>query len=207
MAASDAVPVIIAAAIGAGGAVIAQVTTAVFTARRENARLTWEQERQAQEWGLRKAERFLTLKQELYSNYALLINNCLGYINERVGIPSIPLPSGEKRDFPDLTELERIKSNIDLIASDEVSRPVGMCYGAVVGAAYSASISGFSAEKHKKDADEGIEAWWKAYHAMRADLLGDEEALQRAIEIHGRRRKAPDAEAPTKQPRWRSVRP
>jgi hypothetical protein len=69
MPASDAVPVIIGAAIGAGGAVIAQVTSAVFTARRETERLTWEKERQAREWKVRESERFLSHKQELYSRY------------------------------------------------------------------------------------------------------------------------------------------
>ena len=52
---------------------IAQVTWAVFTARREAARLKWEKERQGREWKLREAERFISIKQELYSRYISIL--------------------------------------------------------------------------------------------------------------------------------------
>ena len=50
---------IIGAAIGAGGAITAQITTAIATARRERSRLAWEKERQDREWKLREEERWL----------------------------------------------------------------------------------------------------------------------------------------------------
>jgi hypothetical protein len=51
-------PVLVGAAIGAGGAVVAQVTSAVFTARRETARLEWEKGKHERELKLRESERF-----------------------------------------------------------------------------------------------------------------------------------------------------
>ena len=53
---------------------IAQVTSAIFTARRETERLSWEKHRQERDWRLRESERFLSLKQELYSRYIALTN-------------------------------------------------------------------------------------------------------------------------------------
>jgi hypothetical protein len=60
----------VGAAIGAGGAVPAQIVASIFTARRETDRLKWDKQRQDTEWELQKDERFLALKQDLYANFA-----------------------------------------------------------------------------------------------------------------------------------------
>ena len=58
-----------AAALGAGGAVAAQVVAAIFTARRESKRLRWDQDRHTEEDALGRAKLFAAEKRELYGRY------------------------------------------------------------------------------------------------------------------------------------------
>jgi hypothetical protein len=92
MAASDAVPVIIGAGIGAGGAVIAQIISSVFNAKRERRQLDWETKRQERAWKMQQEERFLKLKQELYATVALTANNFLAYIYYPIDYPNSDPP-------------------------------------------------------------------------------------------------------------------
>jgi hypothetical protein len=169
MAVSDAVPVIIGAAIGAGGAVIAQVISSAFTAKREHKQLDWETKRQEREWEMRQEERFLKLKQELYSSLTFTANNFLTYIYYAVDFansdPPEPRPS-----LPDLREMLRIRSNVEIIAHEEVQRPVREALVKLIEARDASDSPSLSRERIKKEAEEAESKWMKAYRAMRVDL-------------------------------------
>jgi hypothetical protein len=210
MATSDALPVIIGAAIGAGGAVIAQITSAVFTSRRETARLTWEKERQAHEWKLREAERFMSIKQELYSRYISLTYRPIMETMELTRKEYATQPDWHKL-VPEYVgplqdEIDNLRWNIRLLGSPVVADCVEVSNVTILTAILEAGWpTGHTIERRHEDADRALRAWQEVSKAMHADLRGDEEALKRmAVEIYGKRRKIPDAEAPTKQPWWRS---
>jgi hypothetical protein len=169
MAASDTGALVAAAAIGAGGAVSAQVISAVVTARKATKQFNWERYKQERDWKMREDERFLSLKQELYSNYDLQITNFLTYIDRLIN----PLPGLDEPQSPDFLALQRLKSNIDLVAAEEVWRPVDMAYVSVDGAVSSARSHRTSYENRKEEAAQGTKAWLRALEAMRADLRGE----------------------------------
>jgi hypothetical protein len=169
---STAVVAIIAAAIGAGGAVAAQITTAIATAKRERSRLEWEKDRQDREWKVREEERFLAVKQDLYTSYGVAANEFLSYINGVLGINEVP---GKPTVEPDLESFKRIKSNIELMAPEEVSRPVNFCYIHIVNAIWTINLSDRTNDMIKKDLDMAVAAWWDAYYAMRRDLHGQKK--------------------------------
>jgi hypothetical protein len=86
MASSDTVAALIGAAIGASGAVAAQIVSSWFTARREAWRLQWEREQQVRrdparvfdqrrDDERRTSERFLDIKRELYSRFLTLCSS------------------------------------------------------------------------------------------------------------------------------------
>jgi len=171
---SDAVPVIIGAAIGAGGAVIAQVVSSLFTARRERGQFDWEKKRQEREWEMRKEERFLRLKQEAYSDIMLMANTFLTYIYYAVDYahsePDEPRPA-----VPNLQEMLRLRSNIEIIAPKEVSEPVRTAVVKLIETKDVSDSPHLSLERIAKEANEAESKWREAYRAMRADLYGGEE--------------------------------
>ncbi len=172
MAASDAVPVIVGAAIGAGGAVIAQITSAVFTSRRERRQLDWNKERQAREWKMREDERFLSLKQELYTSYSVLANQFWATADSLTSYDG--KDESEKPKIPDWDELERLERNIQLIAPEEVSGPTTDCFAKLLEAVESGEnkYKDKSQATKQKAAHKALEAWWIMNRAMRADLHG-----------------------------------
>ena len=172
MAASDAVPVIVGAAIGAGGAVIAQITAAVFTARRERRQLDWDKERQAREWKMREDERFLSLKQDLYTSYSVLTDQFWMAADKLVSYDG--KDGSEKPKIPDWNELERLERNIQLIGPSEVSDAATDCYAKLLEAVESGEnrYKDKSKETKGRNARKALEAWWTMNRAMRADLHG-----------------------------------
>lgn len=60
---------LLAASLGAGGAIVAQVIAALFTARRETKRLNWERERAEQADHLAIDARFLDLRREVFARW------------------------------------------------------------------------------------------------------------------------------------------
>ena len=107
---SNTVLVLLGAGIGAGGAVAAQVIASIFTARHDTKRFRWERQAKETEWANQKAERFLAQKQQLYSDYAVLVNRFLDYIGRNLG----ELPKPVTR--PDAEELDRITASVEMIA-------------------------------------------------------------------------------------------
>ncbi len=169
---SDAVPVIVGAAIGAGGAVIAQVTSAVFTARRETARLAWDRQRQEREWKMQEGERFLNLKQELYASYAVLVDRFWVTADSLVSYYDEKEPASQKPKIPDSNELERLEHTIRLVAPKEVSEAVYDNFSKVLEAVECADnqYRDKSTKTKMGYANKALEAWWVMHRAMRADL-------------------------------------
>jgi hypothetical protein len=179
MTTSDTIPVIIGAAIGAGGAVIAQVVSSLFTARRERGQLDWERNRQEHEWKMRKEERFLILKQEAYGSVMLMANTFLTYIYYAIDYarsePVEPRPT-----LPNLQEMLRHRSNIEIIAPKVVSDPVRIAVIKLIEVKGVSDSPQLSRERIKKEADEAESKWREAYRAMRADLHGGDERFSQA---------------------------
>jgi hypothetical protein len=79
MAASDAGAIVLGAAIGAGSAIVTQVIALIAESKRERKRVQREQERFDRELELRRDERFLDIKQDLYSRLGLLASELINY--------------------------------------------------------------------------------------------------------------------------------
>ena len=169
---STATVAIIAAAIGAGGAVAAQVTTAVATAKRERSRLAWEKDRQDREWKLREEERWLSEKRELYASFGAAVNEFLTYISMWLNAPDLSQP-----ELPDREALDRIKSNIELMAPEEVYRSANFCVASIMTAVWYVRIGGVSEDELKGYYEAASSAWRNVHQVMRRDLLGDRQRL------------------------------
>lgn len=176
MAASDAVPVIIGAAIGAGGAVLAQITAQVFSGRRDARRLQWEQDRQEREWDDHRGERFLDLKRELYSDYLAHAEEFMSFISPDDNPLGFP-----EREHPDAGELHRIRVNIGLIAPQDVSKQANAATFLLLSATRYVTPTGAGADEearahyYSRFAGGARDALAKTRRAMRADLRGEAE--------------------------------
>ncbi len=86
--ASTGVPVwiaIVAAAIGAGGAVLAQIVAQAFTSRRERERFQWEVAHAEAEDKRRKTELLFETKRTLFTEVVLLANRRNRWLREQYG--------------------------------------------------------------------------------------------------------------------------
>ena len=108
MAASDAWALVAAGAIGAGGAVLAQLIASVTSSRGAKKRQDREDERQ-------KSVRSLDIKRELYGTFLLRAEKLV----EAIGTPHI-----SPFDANAIEELQRIHYDIWLVASPEATRAV-----------------------------------------------------------------------------------
>ena len=180
MADSSPWPVLIGAALGAGGAVFAQVIAALFTARREAARLAWEQHKQERDWKLHESDRFLSLKQELYSRYISLTYTPIADTVELTRKEYVTSPEWHKRvpDYagPSYDEINHLRWSIRLLGSPIVSERVE--YSALVATAEAGRPDRTTIEKRHEFALIALKAWQQVSDAMRADLRGDEHRLQ-----------------------------
>ncbi|MEU7712960.1 hypothetical protein ACIA8B_13495 [Micromonospora chalcea] len=207
---------LLGAAIGAGGAVAAQIVAASFTARRENERLAWEKDKQQQEWRLRRAEQFLDTKRELYSRYIGLLYN-----------PTMALVELTHREYADVEgwhqrvpkyvgplgdEIDRLRWDIRLLGSPVVYERVEFSNASLLVAISEAGRPDRSSLEKRHDLAKGAtRAWQDVSNVMRFDLQGDEQALaRRSAQIRERRRgpaSVPPDEAPARSRRWTCVRP
>jgi hypothetical protein len=173
-----------AAGLGAGGAVAAQVVAGILTARRESARLTWEQERQERDWKFRESERFLSNKQELYSRYIALLYEPI--------MDTVSLTREEYAVSPDwhskvpgysgglMQEIDSLRWNIRLLGSPVVAERVEFSNATFLVAVSEAGRPDRSSlEKRHALADQALRAWQDVSNVMRDDLRGDEAALKR----------------------------
>jgi hypothetical protein len=175
MSVSSAVPVVVGALIGAGGAVAAQIVASIFTAHREDRRLNWEQERQDRDWKIRGAERFLSVKQDIYSRYIHLANQFVLYA-DRLRKERVEDDSAEAEPL-EWDELSRLRWNIVLLGSPPVQEYVKKSYDRIFSAVRAAEQSK-SREGRLKTVRAARIAQREVTEAMRADLLDDQEAIQ-----------------------------
>lgn len=112
MTTSETAAALIGAGIGAGGAVLAQATASIFSGRRDTERLRWEQAKQDRDEHLRREERFIELKRELYGRYLAMINKTWDFV--------ITTPR-DKTAIPDMLDFQGIQNDIDLIAPGDVA--------------------------------------------------------------------------------------
>jgi hypothetical protein len=123
---------------------------------------------------MRKEERFLRLKQETYSDIMLMANTFLTYIYYAVDYAHSE-PDEPKPTVPNLQEMLRLRSSIEIIAPKEVSDPVRTAVVKLIEAKDVSDSSHLSLERITKEAAEAESKWREAYRAMRADLHGGEE--------------------------------
>lgn len=172
---STATVAIIAAAIGAGGAWIAQITAAIATAKREHTRLEWEKERQGREWKIRDEERWLSEKRELYASFGAAVDEFLLYINAHLDRDDAPDLS--RLELPDTGALRRIKSNIELMAPEEVYRSVNFCVVNIMTAIWYVEDDNILANYLKQYSERASKSRRDVRQVMRRDLHGDRQRL------------------------------
>jgi hypothetical protein len=171
MSTSDAVPVVIGAVIGASGAVLAQASSAVFTARRESARLKWEQQRQDRDWKIREEERFLSHRQELYSRYLQLAHDFLNYIDDAIRTP------GQLPERPDQAELTRLRWSVALVTDESVADAAGAVVSDILLAMFMTHAN--KQKDRERYAERAREGFFRVFSAMHKDLYGDQARLER----------------------------
>ena len=181
MATSDAGAIILGAVIGAGSALITQVIAIIAEARRERKRVKHEQERFNRELELRKDERFLDIRQDLFSRLSLLASDLMTYIY--YPIKSVASPDRQPAPPPDLEEIGRVQSNIMMIVDPERNREISLAIIKLLDASNTAYKDGVSVEDKKREADDACADWWIAQARMRLDLSGGKEYFTQAKDI------------------------
>jgi hypothetical protein len=159
VAASDTGALIAAGAIGAGGAVLAQLIASITSSRGEKKRQDREDERQ-------KASRFLDIKRELYGTFLLRAEKAI----EAIGVPGV-----SSFDAKAIDELQRIHYDIWMVASPEATRAVRDVLAdiAIVRRQYDLSQTEEPNEENRLTARlAGIAAIGRARDALSADLTG-----------------------------------
>jgi hypothetical protein len=164
---SEATAVIFGALIGAGGAIVAQVTTAIATARRDRSRLDWEKHQKNREWEVREEERFLAIKQEQYARFGAAVSDFLDYMDPW---PRRNYHVAPRREEPDLEPLSLIMASIDLVAPEEVSRPAWRCISHITNFIRPIDAEAVTPDDLRQDYDKAASAWQDARSAMRQDL-------------------------------------
>jgi hypothetical protein len=154
--------------------VTAQIVASIFTVHREDRRLLWERERQDRDWEIRDAERFLSVKQDIYSQYVHLANRFVLYADwlrkERL--------KGNTAEVEPLEwdELSRLRWNIMLLAPQPVQDYVNKSYDRIYSAVHAVEQSK-SREGRLTTVRAARNAQQEVTEAMRADLLDAQEAL------------------------------
>lgn len=170
MAASDAGALIAAAAIGAGGAVSAQIISSIVTSRRDTQRFNWERERQDRDWRMQREERFHDAKQDLYRDIQLIASKLLhhAYSMASPSQQEAPVP-----EMPDLAELQRLQATMDIICPREVAQRVEIAILVMVGASYRITkTSNPIPPELIQELDDARDSWHAARQAMSNDLYG-----------------------------------
>ena len=173
---SEAAAVIFGALIGAGGAIVAQITTATATARRDRSRLDWEKERQDREWDIREQERFLAIKQEQYARFGAAVDKFLQSTYSTISQNQVPALS----ELPNLEQLRLISSSVELMAPEKVWRPVALCISTITNAIWAIDAEDITPDDLRQAYDEASSTWRDARDAMRQDLHGYRQRSKRS---------------------------
>jgi hypothetical protein len=175
MAASDTATLIIVGVIGAGGAIVTQIIASVVTSTRDAKRFHWERQKQERDWEIQASERFLNLKQELYSNFIRVVDQ---YILAATIVISDPDKYGaESKRLPRPRELQQLHTNIELVAPSDVQEAVGDCYGAFLQVAINLKNTDGNLGSL---VDEARQARVDVQLALKRDLQGEREVVKHA---------------------------
>lgn len=187
---------VMAAAMGAGGAVLAQLIGSVFTARRESKRLEWEKSAKQQEWDHQQGQRFLDQKRDLYGQYLGLTyklgNDLSPKLEEESRTGQYQTLSASFSEHAD--DLDALRWTLNLIAPAQVRGSIELTYVHVVLAhlVYYRPDK-YSSQHRKRTAASAMRAWHDMHSLMRADLDSDPNALDRtARALRGRTRPSAD---------------
>ena len=119
---------------------------------------------------MHEAERFLSVKQDLYSRYIHLANKFILYAD------SVRKGDDTAEAVPDYDELSRLRWNILLLAPQSVQVLVEESYDRVYSAFHAAKKSS-SIPGLRKTISNARSARQEVTEAMRADLLDNEELI------------------------------
>jgi hypothetical protein len=162
------------AAIGAGGAVIAQALASAFNGRQEARRLAWDQAKQQREEMTRRIELFLDAKRSLYGNFLAIASEAIAYLTEKISAKE----SGSSLEMPNLKRFGQVQEEIELLADPIVSNPVkraGYCLALLMRNLEPDSpiiyvYEEIGEEEFDNTYDEAMDNLSKAQAAMKADL-------------------------------------
>jgi len=177
---------------------VGAITTALSGGRRDRNRLQWEQDRQSREWQIRRDERFLDLKRELYSDYMLQAGQLMSYIDWEDDFPDTPRPD----EPPDTEKLRRVQENIGLVAPRSLFTKIQTASAAVTGAMW-AVAAGAEQEDVRKETAYARRALDAIRRDMRADLRGEEDRFFEPARRARLEQIAPDPPPAHALPWWR----
>lgn len=182
---------VISGAVGAGGAILAQAASAIFTARREKKKLEWDKSVLEREWHNRTLERFDDVKTKVYAEYlSLLYATTHEVLMARP--PDLDQFSPEskqhyrkRQDLPrrpseNYYAIARLKAQIQIL-----SLPVGE-YAQTAFATYAKLLDNVLNTEITDHAyfelyGKAIIAWDRLLRVMRQDLAGEEITRTKAM--------------------------
>jgi hypothetical protein len=178
---SDTAGLIIAGIIGAGGAVVTQIIASVVSGKRDAKRFGWERWKQEREWEIQASERFLNLKQQLYSDFIRVVDQYIFAVIRVINNPDSH--EAELTRLPRPRELQQIHANIELIASAGVQEVVSDCYTAILQVAVHLKDMG---EEIGPLADEAQQARADVLPVLKRDLRGEREVVKQVKRVAAR---------------------
>ncbi|GAA4695647.1 hypothetical protein APR04_002586 [Promicromonospora umidemergens] len=167
------------AALGAGGAILAQAVAEFFSARRDRRRLEWEKTQRAEDVRLTQTARFEQSKLDAYRRYLNLLYPSISTLQHMVEYPDEPVPSRLRRyDQPFREEVESLRWEVSLLGDHRVTSAVEASHALLLVALIQfVSPDDWPHEKRVRTAKDALRAWQHTSHVMRADLKGDQESL------------------------------
>lgn len=170
--------------MGAGGAILAQIVSASFSAARDSRRLEWEKETKEEEAKHRQAQRFLDQKRGLYARFLDLTYTIMQEVSSKLkeeGRTKKPAPL-KMKVAESLDELNSLRWEIQLISPGEIGAQIELVYTYV-------PLSGliyyrpdeFPLEHRESTARKGLREWRDLRLMMRADLSPNLGELEKVI--------------------------
>lgn len=168
------------AALGAGGAIAAQAVAEYFSGRRDRRRFDWEKDRWAEDQRLAQTARFEQAKLDAYRRYLNLLYPTVVELQDLVKRPD-EARSAQFRPYDQAfkEEVDSLRWEVSLLADSRVTSAVEVANAALlVSLIQLATPKEWSDENRLSAAETALRAWQHTSHIMRADLRGDQRALE-----------------------------
>jgi hypothetical protein len=169
MAIGETAAALIGAGIGAGGAVLAQVTASIFSGRRDTKRFLWDQDKDLRAEKERQNVRFLELKHELYSEFSSQTAELAEYLLNRKTL------SNSAKILASAATLNRIT----LVAPTEVAAICTATFTRLLNC-----INARTRERVEMETKAAMACRRLAFEAMKTDLLGNEFSAELRVAIN-----------------------